>query len=107
MAVTGTNRLSFVLGGREVHRSDGRLTLGDGTLAGADISLMQGLRHIARVTGRQLPGVMPMGFDRPHRLLTGAPNRLAEGGPARLIHIDGDRVEGFDGHAWHVLRPAG
>lgn len=105
MAVTGTTRESFVLSGREVHRRDGRLTLGGGTLAGADISLMQGLRHIAQVTGRPLAEVMPMGFDRPHRLLTGTPNRLAEGSPARLIHIDGDRVEGFDGHAWHVLRP--
>ncbi|MDG4647610.1 N-acetylglucosamine-6-phosphate deacetylase [Roseibacterium sp. SDUM158017] len=103
MAVAGTERTGFVLSGREVLRRDGRLTLEDGTLAGADISLVQGLGHIARLTGRPLAEVMPMGFERPHRLLTGRANRLAQGTPARLIHIEGDHVEGFDGKAWHVL----
>ncbi len=106
MAVAGTRMPGFRLAGREVQRTNGRLTLGDGTLAGADISLLQGLRHIARVTERPLAEIMPMGFDRPHRLLTGGPNRLAAGAPARLVHIDGDEIEGFDGKAWHVLRSA-
>jgi N-acetylglucosamine-6-phosphate deacetylase len=104
MAVAGTAQESFELGGRTVHRRAGRLELEDGTLAGADASLVQTLRHLAKVTGRSLAEIMPLAFDRPHRLLTGGAHRLAEGRPARLVHIDGDRVEGFDGKAWHVLR---
>jgi N-acetylglucosamine-6-phosphate deacetylase len=112
MAIAGTDAADFTLGDRRVHRRDGRLTLDDGTLAGADLSLLDGLRHIARVTGQPLTGVLPMGFDRPHRLLTGKPNTLTEGTPARILFLEDDRIEGFDGHAWHVLpdralRPAG
>jgi N-acetylglucosamine-6-phosphate deacetylase len=103
MAIAGTDATSFTLGPRTVHRRDGRLTLDDGTLAGADISLVNALRHIARVTAQPLARILPMGFDRPHRLLTGQPNTLAEGTPARLLLIEDDRIEGFDGTSWHVL----
>jgi N-acetylglucosamine-6-phosphate deacetylase len=103
MAIAGTDATSFTLGPRTVHRRDGRLTLDDGTLAGADISLVDALRHIARVTAQPLARILPMGFDRPHRLLTGQPNTLAEGTPARLLLIEDDRIEGFDGTSWHVL----
>jgi N-acetylglucosamine-6-phosphate deacetylase len=103
MAVAGTDATEFDLGGRTVHRRDGRLTLADGTLAGADMSLVGALRHIARITDQPLTAILPMGFDRPHRLLTGQPNRLTEGAPARLLLVEGDRIEGFDGTSWHVL----
>jgi N-acetylglucosamine-6-phosphate deacetylase len=103
MAVAGTKAEGFDLGTRRVHRRDGRLTLDDGTLAGADISLVGALRHIAGATDQPLAQVLPMGFDRPHRLLTGKANRLGEGAPARLLLIDGDRIEGFDGYSWRVL----
>lgn len=105
MAVAGTAASSFDLGGRVVHRRDGRLTLGDGTLAGADTRLVDGLVRIARVLKRPLVQVLPMGFDRPHRLLTGRPNRLRTGAPAQFLLVDGTSVEGFDGHSWHVLTP--
>ena len=47
------------LGTAACNRRDGRLTLDDGTLAGADLSLLDGLRHIARVTGQPLTAVLP------------------------------------------------
>lgn len=103
MAVAGTARTEFSLGGRTVTRDGGRLALPDGTLAGADASLLDGLRHIARVTDRPLTKVLPMGFDRPHRLLFGRPNRLTPGAPAQLLLIEGTSIDGFDGHGWHVL----
>jgi N-acetylglucosamine-6-phosphate deacetylase len=103
MAVAGTDMTEFELGGRTVHRRDGRLTLADGTLAGADLSLVGALRHIARITDQPLDRVLTMGFDRPHHLLTGKPNRLTEGAPARLLLVEGDRIDGFDGTSWHVL----
>jgi N-acetylglucosamine-6-phosphate deacetylase len=103
MAVAGTKANRFDLNGRTVHRRDGRLTLDDGTLAGAEITLVNALRHIARVTDQPLTKILPMAFDRPHRLLTGQPNTLGEGDPAHLLLVDGDRIEGFDGTSWHVL----
>jgi len=103
MAVAGTNATEFTLGGRTVYRRKGKLVLQDGTLAGADISLTQALQHIARITAQPLAKVLPTSFDRPHRLLTGKSNLVTEGARARLLHIDGDRIEGFDGTSWHVL----
>jgi N-acetylglucosamine-6-phosphate deacetylase len=106
MAVAGTAQTSFRLGDRIVTRAGGRLVLADGTLAGADASLLDGLRHIAQVTGRPLTEILPMGFDRPHRLLFGTPNRLTQAAPAQLLHIEGEVIDGFDGHVWHVLSRA-
>ncbi|MGP9789154.1 N-acetylglucosamine-6-phosphate deacetylase [Roseinatronobacter sp. NSM] len=49
MAVAGTTLCEFTLGGRRILRAGGRLTLDDGTLAGADISLPQSLACLARL----------------------------------------------------------
>ena len=43
MAVAGTNQTEFFLEGRHISRKDGRLTLEDGTLAGADLDLTTAL----------------------------------------------------------------
>lgn len=45
MAVTGSDLSSFTLDGREVLRRGGRLTLADGTLAGADITMLDAVRY--------------------------------------------------------------
>jgi N-acetylglucosamine-6-phosphate deacetylase len=46
MAVAGSDATSFQLNGRTVFRRDGRLTLDNGTLAGADISLPQSVANL-------------------------------------------------------------
>ncbi|WP_127903900.1 N-acetylglucosamine-6-phosphate deacetylase [Solirhodobacter olei] len=51
MAAAGTNLPSFHLAGREVLRRDGRLTLADGTLAGADVTLPVSLRFLVEIAG--------------------------------------------------------
>jgi len=48
MAVAGTSKDHFELGGRLVTRSDGRLVLQDGTLAGADLDLLTAVRNLSR-----------------------------------------------------------
>lgn len=48
MAVAGTEKTEFLLGGRRIRRSDGRLTLDDGTLAGADLDLTTAIRILTR-----------------------------------------------------------
>lgn len=46
MAAAGSATESFPLNGRQVFRRGGRLTLADGTLAGADITLPQSVAHL-------------------------------------------------------------
>ncbi|MFT4149912.1 MAG: N-acetylglucosamine-6-phosphate deacetylase [Paracoccaceae bacterium] len=47
MLFAGTDLTEFRLHGRRVLRHDGRLTLEDGTLAGADLTLPQAIAHVA------------------------------------------------------------
>jgi len=44
MSTIGSDQISFLLNGREIFRKDGRLTLADGTLAGADIDMLSSVR---------------------------------------------------------------
>ncbi|MDW5316713.1 N-acetylglucosamine-6-phosphate deacetylase [Rhizobium sp. PL01] len=44
MSTIGSDQTSFFLNGREIFRRDGRLTLADGTLAGADIDMLASVR---------------------------------------------------------------
>ena len=48
MATIGTDMESFTLNGRTIHRKDGRLTLDDGTLAGADLDMISAVRFMHR-----------------------------------------------------------
>jgi N-acetylglucosamine-6-phosphate deacetylase len=97
MAVAGTQSDEFLLSGRTISRRDGRLTLADGTLAGADITMIGAVRHMAAATGTALTDILPLAFDAPHRLLTGRPNRITPGVPVRLLRLHGDRIA-----AWHT-----
>ncbi|MFY0647427.1 N-acetylglucosamine-6-phosphate deacetylase [Sulfitobacter geojensis] len=51
MACAGSDITSFTLGGRQILRANGRLTLADGTLAGADLSMAQALRVMIKEVG--------------------------------------------------------
>jgi len=54
MSPIGTDLTSFTLNGREILRRDGRLTLADGTLAGADIDMISSVRFLNRTLGLPL-----------------------------------------------------
>lgn len=51
MATAGSQIDGFVLNGRQVLRKDGRLTLNDGTLAGADLEMTQALATMVNAVG--------------------------------------------------------
>lgn len=51
MAPTGTGVKSFALGERTIYRRGGRLTLEDGTLAGADLDMGEAVRRLMALTG--------------------------------------------------------
>lgn len=54
MAVAGTDQSDFSLEGRRISRKDGRLTLDDGTLAGADLDLTTAVRVLSQDVGVSL-----------------------------------------------------
>lgn len=90
MAVPGTDLAEFTLNGRRILRRDGRLTLEDGTLAGADLTLP---RAVAVVAGLGLPveTALAMATSRPADCL-GRPElgRLLPGRPADMVHLGAD-----------------
>lgn len=78
MAVAGTDAIGFQLNNRPVQRRDGRLTLEDGTLAGADLDMLGALRT---VTGLGVP------LDAALRMATTGPAAILRDslGAGRLI----------------------
>lgn len=60
MSTIGTDLEGFTLNGRQIYRKDGRLTLADGTLAGADIDMLSSVRFIHETLGLKLGEALRM-----------------------------------------------
>ena len=89
MAPAGSEITRFSLNGREIRRADGRLTLADGTLAGADLSMARAIRVMCHEVGLPLDRALAMATRIPARVL-GLSERagaLAEGRDADVIHL--------------------
>jgi N-acetylglucosamine-6-phosphate deacetylase len=65
MSPIGTDMTSFTLNGREILRRDGRLTLADGTLAGADIDMIASVRFAHKKLSLPLDEVLRMASAYP------------------------------------------
>jgi N-acetylglucosamine-6-phosphate deacetylase len=107
MATIGTDMTEFTLNGRTIRREGGRLTLADGTLAGADLDMISAVRFMHREIGLPLEEALRMASLYPaeavaqdHRL-----GRIGEGCQASFVHlsdalevrnvwIEGRRVQG-------------
>lgn len=89
MAVAGTRATEFTLGGRRIVRQGGRLTLADGTLAGADLTLPQAMRVMVTKVGTPPVTALAMATSRPAACLgrTDGPGHLREGHPADMVHL--------------------
>ncbi len=92
MAVAGTELDRFTLNGREILRRDGRLTLADGTLAGADIDMAGAIRVLVREVGVTLPRALRMAAAVPAAVIGMGDRlgRLAPGRVADLVHLDAE-----------------
>jgi len=90
MAVAGTDTDGFDLGERRVLRRGGRLTLEDGTLAGADLDLLTAVRNLLRWKLADADTALAMATDVPARLIHAVPGigALVPGGPADFLHVD-------------------
>ncbi|AWI59554.1 N-acetylglucosamine-6-phosphate deacetylase [Sinorhizobium fredii] len=65
MSPIGTDMVSFFLNGREILRKDGRLTLADGTLAGADIDMLSSVRFVHEKLGLPIEEAIRMASAYP------------------------------------------
>lgn len=65
MSPIGTDMTSFQLNGREILRKDGRLTLADGTLAGADIDMLSSVRFVHEKLGLPVEEALRMASAYP------------------------------------------
>ncbi|MFP4327263.1 MAG: N-acetylglucosamine-6-phosphate deacetylase [Paracoccaceae bacterium] len=90
MAVAGTALDGFVLNGREIRREAGRLTLADGTLAGADLDLPRAIAVLIGQAGAAPETALAMAGSIPADLVGLSAGRLVPGAPADMVLLAGD-----------------
>ncbi len=95
MALAGSVAESFDLGGRPIHREagaggqPGRLTLADGTLAGADLTLPQAVALLVSV-GAEPARAVAMASRVPAQVIGAQAGRLLPGAQADFLHMGED-----------------
>lgn len=91
MAVAGTDAAGFTLGGRAIRRAGGRLTLADGTLAGADLTLPQAVQVLV-AAGVPRARALAMATAAPAAVIGRSADlgHLAPGRRADLVHLGRD-----------------
>jgi N-acetylglucosamine-6-phosphate deacetylase len=94
MAVAGTSLTEFTLNGRVIHRRDGRLTLADGTLAGADLDFGAAIGVMVDRVGVPLEQALAMATRIPARVAGVAAGQLRAGDAADFVHLVGTAVQG-------------
>ncbi|WP_127145146.1 N-acetylglucosamine-6-phosphate deacetylase [Pelagibacterium montanilacus] len=89
MPPIGTDLAGFELNGREVMRSEGALRLGDGTLAGADLTMIDAVRWTHRVIGLELDEALRMASLYPAMAIgrDETLGRLRAGSDASFVHL--------------------
>jgi N-acetylglucosamine-6-phosphate deacetylase len=92
MAPFGSDITSFTLNGRTILRQNGRLTLEDGTLAGADLDLPSAVRFMHLEIGVPLDTALRMASLYPARAmrLGDGYGHLGQGARADVVHLDPD-----------------
>jgi N-acetylglucosamine-6-phosphate deacetylase len=92
MAPAGTDVAAFTLNGRAIHRRDGRLTLADGTLAGADLDFATAIRVLVNRVGMPLEQALSMATRIPARVADLVAGQLIDGAPADFVHLTAELV---------------
>lgn len=94
VAAAGSDITSFMLAGRKVTRADGRLTLSDGTLAGADTDMAKSVRYMQNVVGVDLTEALRMATVYPAEAIgaAGTHGRLTPGHRADMVALSPDLV---------------
>jgi N-acetylglucosamine-6-phosphate deacetylase len=91
MSVMGTDTQSFELTGRIVHRKNGALRLADGTLAGADLTMIDAVAYVHRALGVELDEALRMASLYPAEAIGRSQSgRIAAGERADVVHLSDD-----------------
>ncbi|PIE12817.1 MAG: N-acetylglucosamine-6-phosphate deacetylase [Rhodobacterales bacterium] len=92
MATLGSDLQEFQLGGRRILRQKGRLTLADGTLAGADLDMISAVRFMVQQVGVTPEQALCMASLYPAQLLGKSQQigQLVPGANADFIHLGDD-----------------
>lgn len=91
MAPTGTDEETFELTGRTVYRKDGALRLADGTLAGADLTMVDAVAYAHRTLGLALEETLRMAARYPSQAIgDGRRGVIENGARADLVHLSDD-----------------
>lgn len=93
MSQTGTDIVSFTLNGRTVTRRDGALRLADGTLAGADLDMIDAVNFMVNQAGLDLAEALRMASLYPAEAMGIAADRghLMHGASLSFVHLTDDR----------------
>ena len=103
MSTIGTDLPGFTLNGRQIHRQGGRLTLADGTLAGADIAQIDAVRHVHRKLGLSLDEALRLAALYPAQAMgLGDMGHLQPGARADFLAMTPDITAG---RVWLAGRP--
>lgn len=91
MSTIGTDQTSFELTGQRVYRNGGRLTLSDGTLAGADIDMLSNVLFVHRQLGLPLGEAINMASRYPAKAVgCASKGTLAAGMDADFLLLGAD-----------------
>jgi N-acetylglucosamine-6-phosphate deacetylase len=92
MAFADTDLTQITLGGRTINRANGRLTLADGTLAGADLRLDRALQVLIHQAGIPTARALAMVTSVPAAVIgkTALYGHLAPGRRADIVHLGQD-----------------
>ncbi|MBD1206039.1 MAG: N-acetylglucosamine-6-phosphate deacetylase [Rhodobacteraceae bacterium] len=91
MALAGTTGTEFRLGGRRILREQGRLTLEDGTLAGADLTLPHAVKVLVEDVGIAAERALAMASSIPAAVIgRGDLGHLRPGAMADMVHLGAD-----------------
>jgi len=89
MATIGTDMKTFTLNGRTIYRKDGRLTLADGTLAGADLDMISAVRFMRQTIGLDVDDALRMASLYPAESIgqAGRLGSFAKGSAANIVAL--------------------
>ena len=89
MSMTGTDLKTITLNGRTIHRADGALRLADGTLAGADLTMIDAVTFMHRQIDLPLDEALRMASTYPAEAmgLSAGRGHLAAGAVADFVHL--------------------
>ncbi|HEY4202140.1 MAG TPA: N-acetylglucosamine-6-phosphate deacetylase [Devosiaceae bacterium] len=92
MSVIGTDIESFTLNGRRISRANGALRLDDGTLAGADLTMIEAIVYTHETIGLSLEEALRMASTYPASAMgiAGRHGALKDGQIASFVHLDDD-----------------